>query len=116
MRKGPLNAKYTRVEVRIGHLTRKTSRIDQVIGIEDITQIIGLNKTIEIVVLKETLEDMKGKIVEEDIEMIDIMITIEAETGQEKGYLQEIIIVAEIEVQVTVDPGQAPELMQTEIG
>ena len=36
---------------------------------------------------------------------------------QEKGYLQEIIVVvAEIEVQVTVDTGQAPELIQTEIG
>ena len=43
--------------------------------------------------------------------MIDIMITIEAETGQEKEYLQEIIIVAEIEVQVTIDPGQAPKLI-----
>ena len=60
---------------------------------------------------------MEDKIVEEDIEMIDIMNTIEAETGQEKGYLQEIIVVvAEIEAQVTVDPGQAPELIQTEIG
>ena len=49
--------------------------------------------------------------------MIDTMIIIEAGTGQEKGYLQEIIIVAEIAVQVvTVDLGQAPELVQTEIG
>ena len=116
MIKGPLNPQYIRVEVRIDHLTGKTSRIGQVIGIEDRTQAVGLDKTIEITVLKETLEDMEDKIVEEDIEMIDIMITIEAETGQEKGYLQEIIIVAEIEVQVTVDPGQAPELIQTEIG
>ena len=30
--------------------------------------------------------------------MIDIMIIIEAETGHEKGHLQEIIVVAEIEV------------------
>ena len=59
---------------------------------------------------------MENKIVEVDIELIDIMITIEAETGQEKGYSQEIIIVTEIEVQVTVGPGQAPELIQTEIG
>ena len=59
---------------------------------------------------------MEDKIVEEDIEVIDMMITIEAETGQGKGYLQEIIIVAEIEVQVTLDPGQAPEPIQTEIG
>ena len=51
---------------------------------------------------------MEDKIVEEDIEMIDIMTTIEAKTGQEKGYLQEIIIITEIEVQITADPGQAP--------
>ena len=68
----------------------------------------------EIIVLEETLEDMEDKIVEKDIEMIDIMITTEAETGQEKGYLQEIV--AEIEVQGTLDPGQAPKLIQTEIG
>ena len=89
MKKGPLNPKYVRIEVRIGPLTRKTSRIGQVIGIEDRTQVVGLDKTIEIVVPKETLEDMEDKIVGVDIEMIDIMITIEAETGQEKEYLQE---------------------------
>ena len=85
MRKGPLNPKYIRVEVRIGHLTRKTSGIDQVIGIEDSTQVVGLDKSIETIILEETLEDMEDKLVEEDIEMMDIMITIEAETGQEKG-------------------------------
>ena len=114
--KRPLSPKYIRLEVRIGPLTQKTSRIGQVIGIQDSTQVVGLDKTIEIVVLEETLGDMEDKIVEEDIEMIDIMITIEAETGQEKGYLPEIIIAAEIEVQVTVDPGQALEPTQTEIG
>ena len=57
---------------------------------------------------------MEDKIVVVDIEMIDIMITIGTETGKEKGYLQEIV--AEIEVQVTVDLGQVPELIQTEIG
>ena len=41
---------------------------------------------------------MEDKIREEGIEMIDIMIIIETGTDQEKGYLQEIIVVAEIEV------------------
>ena len=59
---------------------------------------------------------MEGKIVEEDTEVIDIMIIIEAETGQEKGHLQEIIVVTEIGIQITVDLGQAPELIQIEIG
>ena len=58
---------------------------------------------------------MEDKIIEEDIEMIDIMIIIEAGTGQEKGHLQEIIAVIEIEAQVIVDLGLAPELGQIKI-
>ena len=87
MREGPSNPKYIRVEVRIGPLTGKTSKIGQVTGIEDRTQVIGLDKAIGIIVLKETIEHIEDKIVEEDIEMKDIMTTIEAETGQEKGHL-----------------------------
>ena len=59
--KRPFNPKYIRVEVRIGLLTGNTSRIGQIIGIEDNTQIVGLDKTIEIVVLKETLGIWKTK-------------------------------------------------------
>ena len=59
---------------------------------------------------------MVDKIIEEDIEMIDIMITIEAGVAQEKGHLQESIIVAEIEIQVTADQDQDLELVQIGIG
>ena len=59
---------------------------------------------------------MEDKIIEEDIEVIGIMIIIEAETDQERGHLQEIMVVVEIEVQVTVDQGQDLELIQIEIG
>ena len=110
MRKDPLNPKYITVEVRIGLITGKAFRTGQVIG--DSTQVVGLDKTIETVVFEETLEGMEDKIIKVDIEIIDIMIIID----QEKGHLQGIIIVAEIEVQVTVDLGQAPELVQTVIG
>ena len=48
--------------------------------------------------------------------MIDIMIIIEAGRDQEKGHLQEIIVVAEIGVQVTVDQDQDLELVQIETG
>ena len=41
---------------------------------------------------------MVDRIIEEVIEMIDIMITTEVGVDQEKGHLQEIIVVAEIEV------------------
>ena len=46
--------------------------------------------------------------------MIDIMITKEAGIDQEKEHLQEIIVVAEIEV--TVDQDQDLELVQIGIG
>ena len=48
--------------------------------------------------------------------MMDIVITIEAGTEQEKGHSREIIVVAETEVQVTVDQDQDLELVQTETG
>ena len=59
---------------------------------------------------------MVDNIIEEATEMIDIMITIEAGIDQEKGNSQEIIVVAEIEVQATVDQDKDLELVQTEIG
>ena len=59
---------------------------------------------------------MVDKIIEEDIEMLDIVITIEAGTDQEKGHPQEIIVVAETKVQVTVDQDQDLELVQIETG
>ena len=55
---------------------------------------------------------MVDKIIREVIEMIDIMTTIEAGVDQEKGHLQEIIVVAEIEVRVTVDQDQDLEPVQ----
>ena len=59
---------------------------------------------------------MEDKIVEEDIERVGIMIIIEAGIDQEKGHSQEIIVMAEIEDQGTVDLGQDLELVQTETG
>ena len=59
---------------------------------------------------------MEDKIIEEDIEMIDVIIIIEEAIDKEIGHLQEIIIVVEVEVQVTVDQGQDLELAQIEIG
>ena len=54
------------------------------VGTEDSTQVVGPDKTIETVVFGETLEGMEYKIIEEDTEMIDTMIIIEAGTGQKK--------------------------------
>ena len=116
MRKGPLNPKYIRVEVRIDLITREVIRTGQTVGTGDNIQAAGPDKTIETVIFKEKLEGMQDKIIGEDIEMIDIMITIEAGTDQKKGHSQEIIVVVEIEVQVTVDQDQDLELVQIETG
>ena len=79
-------------------------------------QVIGPDKAIETAIFEGTLEDMEDKILEENIEMIDVMVIIEAGIDQEKGHLQEIMVVVEIEAQVTVDQGQDLELVQIEIG
>ena len=116
MRKGPINSKYIKVEVRIGLIIGKAFRTGQIVGTGDNTHVVGPDKTIEIVIFEETLQDMEDKIIEEDIEMIDKMIIIETGIDQEKGHSQEIIVVAGIEVQVTVDLGQVLELVHIEIG
>ena len=114
--KGPLNPKYIKVEIRIGLIIREVIRTGQIVGTGDNLQVVGPDRTIEIAILEEILEGMVDKIIEEVIDMIDIMITIEAGIDQEKGHLQEIIVVAEIEVQVTVDQDQDLELVQIETG
>ena len=116
MRRDPLNPKYIRLEVRVDLIIREVIRTVQIVGIGDNIQIVCPDRTMETAILEETLEDMVDKIIEEDIEMIDIMITIEAGIDQEKEHLQEITVVAEIEVQVTVDQDQDLELVQIEIG
>ena len=79
-------------------------------------KIIGPDKAIETIIFDGTPEDMEDKIVEENIEMIHVMIIVEAGIGQEKVHLQEIMVVIGIEVHVTVDQGQDLELVQIEIG
>ena len=79
MRKDPLDPKYIRVEVRIGLIIGEVIRTGQTVGPGDNLQLVGPDKTIETIIFKETLEGMEDKIIEEDIEMINIMIIIEAE-------------------------------------
>ena len=56
-------------------------------GTGDNLQIIDPDRTIEIAILEETLGGTADRIIEEVIEMIDIMITIEAGIDEEKGHL-----------------------------
>ena len=110
MKKGPLNPKYIRAEIRIGLIIRGAIRTGEIVGTGDNIQTVGPDRIIETAIFKDTLEGMVDKIKEEAIEMIDITITIEAGIDQEKGHSQDIIVVAEIEVQVTVDQDQDLEL------
>ena len=48
--------------------------------------------------------------------IIGAMIITEAGIGQEKGHPQGIMVTIGIEVQVTVDQDQGPELILIEIG
>ena len=116
MRKDLSIPKYIRVEVRIGLIIREVIRTGQIVETGDSIQVVGPDKAIETIIFKEILKDMEDQIIEENIEMIDIMTIIEAGIDQEKGCLQEIMVVVEIEVQVTVDQGQDLELVQIEIG
>ena len=84
-------------------MVREVIRTGQVIEIGDNSQIIDPDRITEVTILEGTLEGMVDRILEETIEMKDIMTTIETGIGQEKGHLQEIIVVSEIEVQVIVD-------------
>ena len=90
MRKDPSNPKYIGVEVRIGLITREVIRtkvIGQTVETEDSMKIIGPDKAIETIIFEGTPEDTEDKTVEENIEMIGVIIIIEAGIGQEKGHL-----------------------------
>ena len=98
MRKDPSNPKYIRVEVSIGLMVREVIRTGQVVEIEDNLQIIDPDRITEVAILEGTLEGMVDKIIEETIEMKDIMTTLETGIDQEKGHLQEIAVVADLEI------------------
>ena len=104
------------MEVRIDFIIREVITTGQIVETGDSIQTVAPDRTVETAILEETLEGMSYKIIEEVIEMMDIMITIEAGIAQEKGHLQDIIAVAEIEAQVTVDQDQDLELVQIRIG
>ena len=101
--KGLSNHKCTKAGVSIGLMVREAIRTGQVVERGDKLQIIDPDRITEVTILEGTLEGMVDKIIGETIEMKDIMTMIETGIGQEKEHLQEITVVAEIEVQVIVD-------------
>ena len=124
MRKDPSNPKYIKVEVptprvRIGPIIKEVIRIEvvgQTVEAGDSIEIIGLDRSIETTIFKGTLEDTEDKIAEENMGIIGTRIITEAGIGQEKGHSQGIMVTIGIEVPVTVDQDQDPELVLIEIG
>ena len=109
------------VEVRTGITIREIIRIGRDLIIDQIAETehntdkiepgLDMNKILGENILEETLGIMVDKSVEESIETaIEITVMIEAGTGLEKGHFPEIMAIVELEVQVTVDIGQDPEL------
>ena len=76
--------------------------IDQAVETEDNMdeEVIDpdFSKIAEGTIFKKTQGNIEDKIVEENIEMIGIMVTIEVGTDQDKGHFQEIIAIIGIEV------------------
>ena len=64
------------------------------------------SKITEGTTFKKVLGDTEDKVVEGNIEMIGVMITIEVGIGQEIGHSQEIIVIAEIEAEAIVGQDQ----------
>ena len=106
------NHKYTKAGVRTGLMVREVIRTGQVVEIGDNLQILDPDRITEVTILEGTLEGIVDRIIEETIEIKDIMTTIETGIGQEKGHVQEIVLVPEIEVQVIVDQDQSLELIK----
>ena len=89
--------------------------VGQTVETEDSMEIIDLDKTIETTIFEGTLEDMEDKIIEGNIEIMDIMNITEVGIGQEKGHSQGIMVTVGIEVPVTADQGQDLKLVLIEI-
>ena len=76
MREGHLDHRYIRVEDRIDPMAKGDISLDHMIGTGAMAQAETQGKIIEVVGLEETLEGIIGKIVERDIGMKDIVITM----------------------------------------
>ena len=88
MREGHLDQGYIRVEDRIDPMDKGDISLDQMIGTRAMAQTETQDKIIEVIGLEETLEGIIGKIVERDIGMKGVAITvIEIETDQGREHL-----------------------------
>ena len=88
MREGHLDHRYIRVEDRIDPMAKGDISLDQMIETGTMAQTEIQDKVIEVVGLEETLEGIIGKIVEGDIGIKDMVITmIEIEIDQGREHL-----------------------------
>ena len=99
--------------------TETDQTIGQIVEIED-SLVTGpdMSRITEEAIFKVILGDIVGKLAKGNIETIaiDVMITIEVGTDQEKGHSQGVTVAIELGVQVIVDLGQEPEPVPIGIG
>ena len=90
--------------------------MDQTVETEDSMGVIDpdFSKTTEGTIFKKMLGDMEDKIVEENTEITNAMVTIDVGIDQGKGHSQEILAIIGIEVQVIIGQDQGLELVLIE--
>ena len=114
MREGHLGHRYIRVEDRIDPMAKGDISLDQMIGTGAMAQAETQDKMIKVIGLEETLEEIIDKIVERDIGMKGMAITvIEIEIDQGREHFQETIEETEVLAMIGLDQG--PEQTQTGI-
>ena len=114
MRENLLNPRFTKAEDKIDLMIRECIRPDQMVETEDMMQTVVQDRIIKVIDSEKILEEIIGRILGKGIEVREIIIMIELETGigQETGILQGVM--EGIEALTAVDLDQDPE--QTLIG
>ena len=88
MREGHLDHRYIRVEDRIDPMAKGDISLDQMIGTKTMTQAEAQDRIIKVIGLEVPLEGIIGKILERDIGLKGMAITIiEIEIDQGREHL-----------------------------
>ena len=106
MREGCSDHRYIRVEDRIDPMAKGDISLGQMIGTGTMAQAEIQDKIIKVIHLEEALGGITDKIVERDIGIRGIVITVvEIEIDQGRKYLQETIEETEVLAMTGLDQG-----------
>ena len=109
MRENLLSPRFTKAEDEVGLMITGHIGPDHMIETKDMRQTIVQDRIIEMIDLEKILEEITGRILGRDIEVREIIVTIELGIGigQETEILQEVM--EGTEVLTAVDPDGDPE-------